>query len=83
MKTQNQSEIVQNMDKRALRMFGGLSLIVYSIALAYCYKTDHLFEAGVVGTVMLGLAILIGSMSASAGARSKKQVTETSFKQAA
>lgn len=83
MKTQNQSEMTQNMNKQALLTYGVMAFIIYSLALAYCYYTNHLFEAGVLGAVMLGLGILIGSIYSSIVSESKVHQINNTFKQAA
>ena len=83
MKTQNHSEVAAKMDKQALRVYGGLSLVVYAIALAYCYFTERLFEVGIMGTVMLFLGILIAYMYQSIGKETKSHEIQHPLKNAA
>lgn len=79
MKTQNQTISQAQLSKQALRTYGALAFIVYSFALAYCYFTDHFFEMGLVGAVMLGLGILILNVYLSIDVKSEKHETENSF----
>jgi hypothetical protein len=83
MKTQNQPGIVQNMDKQALRTFGVLAFVIYSLALAYCYFTNHFLAVGIMAAVMLGLGILVVNIYSSIDSESKKHQIKNSFKQAA
>ena len=62
MENTNQLEIARKMDKQGMRIFSLLALFVYLSALTYCYFTTHFFEMGVVGGVMILLAILIFRM---------------------
>ena len=82
MNTNNHSEIVRKMNKQALLVYGLMSAVVYSCALAYCYFTNHFLETGIVGTVMLGLGILIVNFYLSIEVKSEKHETEHSFKHA-
>lgn len=77
MKNTNHSELVCTMDKQALRVYGTLSLIVYLSALGYCYFTNHFMEMGIIGAVMLGLAILIFSLYFSTDKQSKTNTHDT------
>ncbi|TAL63290.1 MAG: hypothetical protein EPN85_00540 [Bacteroidetes bacterium] len=62
METNNQNSLARQMDRQGLRVYAGLSAVVYLLALIYCFSTGHLFEAGLVGAIMLGLGGLIGWM---------------------
>lgn len=60
METDHQKNLAKQMDKQGLRVYALLALVVYILALVYCYKTDHFFEVGLLGVVMLVLGSLIG-----------------------
>jgi hypothetical protein len=62
MKTNDQKEMARKMDKQGTRVYVGFSAVVYLLAIAYCYFTNHIFETGLLGVVMLGLGILIVKM---------------------
>jgi hypothetical protein len=79
----NHSEVVRKMDKQALLVYSSLAGVVYSCALAYCYFTNHFFEMGIVGAVMLGLGILIVNVYLSINAESKKHEIGNSYEHAA
>lgn len=83
MSTQNHSELSRKMNRQALRLFGTLAFVTYSIALAYCYFTNRPFEVGVMGTIMLLLGVLIVYLYASAGEKGKEHKLESSFKDTA
>ena len=44
------------LSKSAFRVYGALALLVYVLALTYCYVTSHFFEMGMVAVVVLLLA---------------------------
>ena len=83
METNNHIQTVRLMDKRALRVYGSLSAIVYSMALAYCYFTNRMFETALVGGVMLGLTIMIGRVYISLSRITREIERETPFRHAA
>lgn len=60
METKDYKEMARNMDKQGMRVFIAGTAVVYGLSLLYCFTTGHLFEAGLVGTVMAGLGIFIG-----------------------
>lgn len=60
METNNHKELARKMDKQGMRVFIAGTTAVYGLALYYCYASNHIFEAGLIGAVMLGLGILIG-----------------------
>jgi hypothetical protein len=62
----NNQETPRQMDKKGMRVFIGGTVAVYSLSLLYCYNSGHLFETGMVGTVMLGLGIFIWKIYRSA-----------------
>ena len=66
MEKNDYKEMSRKMDKQGMRAFAAVTALVYTMSLVYCYMTNHLFEAGLVGVVMIGLGILIGSMYKSA-----------------
>ena len=66
METNNYKEMAHQMDKQGIRIFTVVTAVVYGMSVLYCYLTNHLFEAGLVGVVMIGLGILIGAMYKSA-----------------
>lgn len=82
METQNQTISQVQLIKQALLVYGSLSAVVYSCALTYCYFTNHLFEMGIVGAVILGLGILVVNVYLSMGIKSKKHEMENSFQHA-
>jgi hypothetical protein len=59
METNNQKELARQMDKQGMRVFIAGTAAVYGLSLVYCFLSGHLFEAGLVGAVMVGLGILI------------------------
>lgn len=75
----SRAEIVRRMNKQAILVYSSLAAVVYICALAYCYFTDHFFEMGIVGSVMLGLGFLIANIYSSFGLKSKKQEAENHY----
>lgn len=66
METKDHKEMARQMDKQGMRVFIAGTGAVYALSLYYCYMSGHLFEAGLVGVVMIGLGIFIGSIYKSA-----------------
>lgn len=62
MKENDHKEMSRNMDKQGMRVFIIGTAIVYTLSLSYCYASGHLFETAMVGAVMIGLGIFIGSI---------------------
>lgn len=60
MEGNDQKSLARQMDKQALRVYALLAAVIYILALIYCFSTGHLFEAGLIGLVMVGLGGLIG-----------------------
>ena len=56
MKTQNEN---QTMTKNAMRTFLTGSAIIFSVALYYCYNTEHFFALKLLAGAVIGLATLI------------------------
>lgn len=83
MKSNQLSENVQEMDKQALRVYGGMAVAVYLMAFTYCYFTSHFLEMGIVGVVMLGLGVLISNVYFNTSQKSNVKEGKNSFKNAA
>ncbi len=62
MDTTTNTSTARKMDLEALKVYVGGAAVVYTLALTYCYFTDHFMEMAIVGGVMGGLALLIGSI---------------------
>ena len=60
METHDQHTAAASLDKQALRVYASLAILIYLSALGYCYSTNHLFEAGLVGVIMIGLFLFAG-----------------------
>lgn len=66
METNSRKELARKMDKQGMRVFIAGTAVVYSLALYYCYASNRILEAGLIGAVMLGLSVLIGWLYKSA-----------------
>lgn len=60
METKDLKEMARTMDKQGMRVFIAGTVSVYGLALVYCFMSGHIFEAALLGGVMVGLGILIG-----------------------
>lgn len=77
METKNQIPSQAELSKQALRTFLSAASIVFIAVLAYCYFTKHFFEMTVVGSAVLGLAILATIVYRSLGVTTEKIQTKT------
>ncbi len=59
MESNDQKNLANLMDRQALRVYAFLAVIIYLLSMVYCFSTDHVFEAGLIGVVLLGLGGLV------------------------
>lgn len=59
MEPNDQKNLANLMDKQALRVYAFLAVVIYLLSMIYCFSTGHVFEAGLIGIVLLGLGGLV------------------------
>ena len=59
MESNDQKSLANLMDMQALRVYALLAVVIYLLSIIYCISTDHVFEAGLIGVVLLGLGSLV------------------------